>query len=377
MSVNKELSYDYVNVKRDLSDVFETIVKSKPVLTTLIPMDWETATETKHEWLEDIVTPKSWVVTTAYTVADWAILCSSTAWLETWMIVTFEQETWASTTLTAKVWAITTDTSFVITTYWDDTVDEDLVINSIVKFVAAPKNESSVATANDWREQTVAFNYTQIFDRTAQVSKTSQEIEKYWIGSAIDRQISVQIEDLAYEMVASVIFWKRVIRSASNAWTMWGILYFLGKASWNKILAAWAWISSTIINNWLALANENWALNINAIVGHPDQIRKVWAFNDDQIQIAQAEMSRWTYVTQYLWDLGTVTTLISDRNFPKDQVVLTDLAKLRVLPLKNRQFSDENAAANWADFYARRILGEYTMQIKNAATNIIISWLAL
>jgi hypothetical protein len=39
MSVNKELSFDYNNLKRDLSDVFDVIIKSKPVLSTLIPMD--------------------------------------------------------------------------------------------------------------------------------------------------------------------------------------------------------------------------------------------------------------------------------------------------------------------------------------------------
>jgi len=38
MAVNKELSYDYQNIKRDLSDVFEVVVKNKPVLSTLISM---------------------------------------------------------------------------------------------------------------------------------------------------------------------------------------------------------------------------------------------------------------------------------------------------------------------------------------------------
>jgi hypothetical protein len=70
MSVNKELSFDYNNLKRDLSDVFSVIVQSKPVLSTLIPMDGEVATATKHEWLEDVVSPKSWVLDGAYTAGD-------------------------------------------------------------------------------------------------------------------------------------------------------------------------------------------------------------------------------------------------------------------------------------------------------------------
>jgi hypothetical protein len=77
MAVNKELSYSYANVKRDLSDVFETLVTSRPVLSTLIPMDGEVATATKHEWLEDLVSPKSWVLDGAYTAADGSVTLTS------------------------------------------------------------------------------------------------------------------------------------------------------------------------------------------------------------------------------------------------------------------------------------------------------------
>ena len=62
MAVDKQQSFDYNLLKRDLSDVFSVIVQNKPVLSTLIPMDGEVASATKHEWLEDVVSPKSWVL---------------------------------------------------------------------------------------------------------------------------------------------------------------------------------------------------------------------------------------------------------------------------------------------------------------------------
>jgi hypothetical protein len=71
---------------------------------------------------------------------------------------------------------------------------------------------------------------------------------------------------------------------------------------------------------------------------------------------AQTDRSRGTYVTEYVGDLGTVTMLVSDRNFAKDKLLLVDSSKLRVLPLQNRAFSDSDAAGNGADYYARRIL---------------------
>gem|GEM_PF-3321105 len=57
----KQLSYDYVNSKRDLGDVFVQIIKSRPILSNLFGVSGE-AKNTKHEWLEDVVTPLSWTL---------------------------------------------------------------------------------------------------------------------------------------------------------------------------------------------------------------------------------------------------------------------------------------------------------------------------
>ena len=378
MAVEKELSYNYANIKRDLSDVFSVIVKNKPVLSTLIPMDWAVATATKHEWLEDVVSPKSWVLDGAYTAADGDMTFENVTWLVVGSIVTFEKPTGASSTLTAKVTAVNTGTKVVtISVYGDDSVDENLADAAIVKLVSIPKAEGTDPTANDGREPTTEFNYTQIFDRTAKVSKTSQEIAKYGIESAIDYQVETQLLDLAYEMVSTIIFGKRVLRGASEAGSMWGILYFLNKATGNKVDASAGAISSTILNNGLAKANENGALNIDMVIWHPDQIRKVGAFNQNQIQLSQTDRSRGTYVTEYVGDLGTVTTLVSDRNFAKDKLLLVDSSKIRVLPLQNRGFQDVDAALPGSDYFARRILWEFTMEVKNANTHTVIYNLAI
>ena len=53
---------------------------------------------------------------------------------------------------------------------------------TIVTLVGRPKNESTSATADDGYEPEAKYNYTQIMDRTAKVSKTSVEIDKYGIG---------------------------------------------------------------------------------------------------------------------------------------------------------------------------------------------------
>jgi len=72
-------------------------------------------------------------------------------------------------------------------------------------------------------------------------------------------------------------------------------------------------------------------------------------------------------VTTFVSDQGTVMTIVADRNFDKDKVALLDMSKIALVPLQNRAFQDKDATLPGADYVARRIIGEYTLQVKNAA----------
>ena len=370
---DKENSYSYANQVRDVSEVFDTIVKNRPVLSTLIRVSGQ-ATATKHEWLEDVVTPKSWVTNAAYTAGAGSVSVTSATGLLVGTIVTFEKATGASSTVTAKVTGVV-DTTVSFSLYGDNTTDENLATGAIMKLVAVPKNEGTDPTANDGREPGTQYNFTQIFDRTAKVSKTSQAVKMYGVDSAIDFQVETQLLDIAYEVVSTAIFGQRVARGSGEAGTMGGILYFLEKATGNKVNASGAALSSTILNEGLAKSNENGAISIDVGIGHPNQTRKISALNANQITISQEERSRGVFVTSYVGDLGDVITLVADRNFPKDKFALVDSSKVALVPL--RSFEDMDATANGADYFARRILGEYTLEVRNAPVHTLITNLAL
>ena len=370
---DKVNSYSYANTVRDMSEVFETIVKSRPVLSTLLQVRGQ-ATNTKYEWLEDVVTPKSWTLSEAYTADDWEITIANASGLIVGSIVTFEKPTGASSTLNAKVTAVTGSVA-TITVYGDGSTDENLPTASIVKLVSVPKNEGTDATANDGREPAKEYNYTQIFDRTAKVSKTSQSVQMYGIDSAIDFQVETQLLDLAYEIVNTAIYGQRVERSSSEAGTMGGILYFLTRATGNKVNASGNALSQAILNEGLAKSNENGALAINVGIWHPNQTRKISALNQNQIMIGQEERTRGIYVTSYVWDLWDVISLVYDRNFPKDKFALVDSSKVALVPM--RAFEDTDATAQGADYIARRVLWEYTLELRNAQVHTLIHNLAL
>gem|GEM_PF-6638187 len=132
----------------------------------------------------------------------------------------FEQGTsYDRSTLFAKVSTVTNATDIAITVYGGST-DENLDDNSIVTLLGRPKNEATNADPDNGYEPETKFNYTQIMDRTAKVSKTSVEIPKYGIGGALGYQVERQLMDLSYEVGMTTINMPRVQRTSGEAGTM-------------------------------------------------------------------------------------------------------------------------------------------------------------
>jgi hypothetical protein len=381
----KEVSYDYQNTVRDLSDAFQLIVKRIPVLAALVGaplmgMDGKPllATATKHEWLEDVMSPQTWTVNGTRNIGGATLVLTSTTGVKVGMVLNFEAATGASKTVQLVVTAVTNSTDLAVSVYASST-DVQLVATDVAKLVALPKAESTEADATDGYEPSTAYNYTQIFDRTAKVSLTAEAIKKYGIESAIDYQVERKLLELAYELNNSIIYGRRVQRTGTTPGTtgsMGGLLYFLEQASGNKIDAAGAEVSPDVLNDAFEQGIGNGGNNMKTLLCNIAQARKLSAFNTtgNNPLIFRDERSAGSYVQRFVSDIpigenGMISQIVVDQSFPKDKIALIDTEKVGVIALKDRQFTDKDATPNGADYVARRILGELTMEVKNAANS--------
>ena len=365
----KQLSYDYQNDIRDLGDAFEMVIQKSPVLSTLIRVQG-VATNTKHERLEDVVSKVQWSIkeANAYTAGDGAIELTSNVGVKVGDILEFELASGALGTLQAKVTAVNANGETISISVYDGS-DQNMAAGTIVNLLSRPKNEATDPSPDNGYEPSVEYNYTQIFDRTAKVSKTSVEVPKYGIGGALNYQVERQLLDIAYEMNSTMLRSARVQRSPSEAGTMGGIMWFLKEATGNSVDASGGAITMTMINNAVEIAKSNGADGISMILCHPTQARKISAFNQsgNNPVVQRTDTATGSYVTTFVSDQGDVMTIVADRNFAKNEVALLDPSKVALVPLQNRAFFDEDATPNGADYIARRVLGEYTLQVKNAA----------
>lgn len=375
-------SYDYQDKKRDLSWVINTVIKKAPGFLWLL--GWVVtdvvATNTKHEWMEDVVSPKEWTLNANHTSWGTELTLVSTTWVKVNDILWFEKLTgwatnWATSDLQAKVTVINSATSITVSVYgW--TTDEDITATSRIFLVARPKPEGEEAWDDDGRLPTTEYNYTQIFARTAKVSWTSQSVKKFWIESAIDQQVEVQLQDISFEAEFSLLFGSRVLRTASENWTLWGMLYYLKRANWNKINVGWA-LADSVMNDWLALSLANGWIGTDVAVMNPIQKRKLAEIYKDKLVVVQADQTRWIEVSKFYWDLGWIATVLAVNAFDKDKIALIDSTKHKAVALEWRNFWDEDASPKWADYFARVIRWEITYECKNAQAQTLITWLTM
>jgi hypothetical protein len=363
----KQMSYDYQNDIRDLSEVFVQVVQESPVLKEMIRVNG-VAMNTKHEWLEDVVTQIQRTTSANYVVADGEVVLTSNVGVKVGDILEFETTTGAMSTLLAKVTGVDIDGVTVQFSIYGGSTDENIAAGAIVYLQSRPKNEATEASADNGYEPTTEYNQTQIFDRTAKVSNTSLEIPKYGIGGALSYQVERQLLDIAYEMNRTMLRSPRVTRTASEAGTMGGIMWFLKAALGNSVDANGAGLSATFINDAAEVIAQNGG-NAGLILCNPVQARVISSFNvaGNNPVVQRQDTVTGSFVSTFVTDQGVVMTIVADRNFVKNEVAILDMSKINLVPLNNRAMHDMDATPAGADYVARRILGEYTLEVKNAA----------
>ena len=366
-----EKSYEYQNIVRDVTEAFNQLLVSFPSLISLIPTG-PNARATKHEWLEDSLSPTSTTIGSFDTDGDGTgINVVSTAGIRAGSILRFTTAADVTRTEQVQVTSVDSATDLTVVRDYGGTTGVTLVVGDNVYLVSSPLNESTEASAADGQEPTMAYNYTQIFDRAAKVSLTGQNVDIYGLGDALNYQVKVMMDQIVREMNAAAIYGRRVARSSSAQGTAGGLLQFIEGGNIETTGGA---ISPTIINNMLeSIFSDGGFSNNYAIVCAENQARKISAFNtsgsNPVIQKSESDRNFGGYVSTFTGDLpvmsGFQASIVVEPNFLADQIAIVDLNSVEMNWLQNRSIKDFDATPNGADFVRRRILGEATFTIKN------------
>jgi len=81
----------------------------------------------------------------------------------------------------------------------------------------------------------------------------------------------------------------------------------------------------------------------------------------------RSETTTGNYVRNFISDFGDQANIVYSYNMDKDKVAVIDSSLIRLRPMKGRGFQDMDATPAGCDYVERRILGEYSLEIRNAA----------
>jgi hypothetical protein len=372
-TTNVQDSYSHAPIAvRDLTTAFEMIQKQRPALImSALPILGMPATNVKHEWLNDTVAPTEWTLTGAYTAADGDFTVADSDAFNVGMILEFEDATTQKTpNMTATVTAITNATTVAITMSGTDT---NLANGSTVKLIADPREEGSSKTGRKQTIPVAAENYTQIFSKLAEITGTQASVNTY---GNVDLSYHEQkaLMEILYELNQSVISGKgNLPTNNATKRTMKGIRQLIVDAG-GLLDASGSALSIDLFNSAIQKGMNAGALDLNTAIANPAQAKYFRKLNDsgDNPVVTQDSQVAGNFVEVFKNELGGISKVFYDRNRPKDKIAIVDINQAGLVPLQNRSFFAKDATQNGDDAESSRIIGEYTLQLKNASTHVLI-----
>lgn len=387
--MGKTWTFDFSSdvFQRQVNEAFELFLKEQSSGLSIYLANGTSlpaAKETKYEWLETQLTPKSWTVNGAINIATFGttpwtaanIVFDSTAWLEAGDIVRFVSGTTSSPIWNIQLQIVSVTNGTTATAYiYGWTTDIALPDNAVAKFISNPveENRKTFVAGNTW-EPTFEYNYTQIFEEVVELSDTMKRSLTYGNTNDVQTQLKQAMYKIEQKMSEQAVYWRRVKRTGSTIWTKWTfgwIDQFINVVGWNVVDASAAAISPTLINNLAEeIKKDGWMFN--AIICNYNQARKISAFNTsgNNPMIARSEITTWSYVMNFVSDIpvawGLVSRIIVDEKIPNNQVFLVDTNRIALVPMEWRALSMVDWTIPWQDWETAILRWEYTLVVKDA-----------
>lgn len=362
-------SYDFTLGVRNVQPAFDLLVAKYPTLLGKIRRG-APARATKEEWLEDSLTPQSTAIASFDTDGDGTgVNVTSTSGMVAGQLLRFTSSAGADRGEIVKIASVDSATDLTVVRDYGSSVGVTLVVGDLVYSVSKPQAEGSTGSPQDNTEPATNYNYTQIFERTAKLTRTALQIQQYGNANSMAYQIEKQMIEIMMEINNQIIYGERVLRSGSQNGSFGGMIAFTRSGNIDTTGSA---ISKTIINNMIELCWADGAMASNfLLVAAPNQARKISAFNTagSNPLVMTTPDSRVTggYIAQFVGDLpvksGFTAEVLVEPTFPKDKVLLLDLNSVELAYLQD--FSTKDATPQGADYVAQRVLGELTLRVKN------------
>lgn len=387
-------SFDFTNDIRDVNEAFDTLLSEFPVLLQIVlqgstndligagligqgtpPSVLSTfitgeVSNTKYEWINDQLTPIFSDITSINGNGDGTLFdVTDGSRFQAGMLVRIESTVGASKSEVIKITGVSSN-QLTVTRDYGGSTGVTLIVGDVFRLTSQPLEQNTDAGEAIKHEGTAAFNFTEILDEHAAVSRTAQQTNTYDKYSQITSQGKAALIRLARKISGAMYHGLQVAPSAGIPSSMGGLRQLIT----GNVESSGGAISQTKLDDVFEDIASNGGKSQNyLIVGHPTQTRKISALNTggtNPVVFKQDVVGQrlGNFVSNYVSDLplmeGAMSAgILSDWDMVKDELLILDMNRIRLKSMKG--IGALNAANNGQDGFKERYLGELTLEVKN------------
>lgn len=357
------LSFHYDHRPRDLSEVLSTVIAASPRFISLFP-EKERATQTKHEWLEDQVKARTFLFSAATSEGVLTVTESEAAKVRPGMNISLKDD--------CAVFVVTEKTSTTISVAFlssngseSGSVADLPSSGGIFRIISEPMPEASREGAISFRQSATQWNQTQIFRDGVSVSKTAASIGTYGHENAVAYQEQNALRNLSLDINTTALYGVRQQRGPSQNGSLGG-LYFFGTMpdGIGISLTTPKPLSGVLVNDAAQLIKDEGGDPQVILVG-TGQARVLSSIYKNKLQVVRADEVRGAYVSQIVNDIdGALMRIFVEPGLSDTDAWVIDPTGFGRATLRDIESTD--ATSNGSDSFDRKIIGEFTLQFKNA-----------
>lgn len=355
----------------DLSNELALIVhKDNTAFLSKIGMGGE-ATEVIHSWMEDALNPNTATAAEAIDNSETTIDVAAGHGAR-FRIGTLFKVKYQGATEVMQVTAISTDALTVVRGYGSTSAESyGSATDLTLQIISHPQQENQDYDSDESTLRTKVSNYTHIFAKTVKISHTLRQVLQAGVADEFTFQIAQRLLEIHRELNSTVInsISGATVGSDTAYRTMAGLIEFASQAGGNTNSTAED-ISPDVLNT---MAKQIWDDGgfANFVLVSGKQKRNISKFDQAYRRSAYDGNTAGYVVDKFLTDLGWMLEVIVDPSMPDDVVVMGDLSKMKVLPLRGDAMRVEELAKLGRSHRAL-VTGQYTFECRNAKESFAI-----
>lgn len=273
-----------------------------------------------------------------------------------------------------QVTAVSNATQFTCTRGYGGTTaaTATFAANAVVDIIQMPRQEASDIGTDITKVPTVASNVSAIFERSILISRNQQKRRMAAITDFLAQSIHDRTMEIKRELEKAVIHSVQSGSSPAGSDSVY--------RTFNGLLAMITNVDSTsqsmsygVFNGAVKNLVDNGAADDQShlVLVAPTKIRQtISTFDNSNRRLMESDVRAGYYVEQVLSDLGVVVDVVTSNYLGAGasapwKSILLDTSRVKLRPFADDTFK-LMAATDWVDGVKRRILGEYSLELRNA-----------